>query len=327
MTTHGSRPSPRGTRTMSVNGLSCTLHMPKAQKSRFDERGKELVQGLAPSAAVDVFRVDDFPGCPRDWARSEPEKGLVSYFFRAEVGHMVWLDLNGNLQHPHHVAALISAQGINALSGQHVTMPVELQQFQFTCPKHGTKFTGERFCNDCGFDWPPQNYLATTTTPYGRFWRDGFRGADGKTREFVFTEKTERGVAFNLIGEERTDAFGVALFVSKEQKPAPAYRGGMRGGGFESTLGSDALESLGAAPKGAMRSLRSRSVEVGAGALVQQDIQADDKRLDYWQQEPTALIRIYYCGEDDFADITGTYGGRSSGGGEGFLGGTPVGNE
>ena len=295
MTTQG-RTQPRPYSTMSINGLSCEMHMPIAQKSRF-EGLQEVARALSPRQLVNVYRVDDFPGCPESWHRSDPSKNLVSYFFCAKVGHMVWFDFNGNSRHPHHVAALISAQGVNGIDGRHVTYPLELAQYKHKCPKHGQPFSGERYCAACGYAWPPQNYIANTTCG-GQFWRDGFRD-EGQTREFVFTEEQERGVAANLIGEARTEAFGIALYVSNEPKPAPPpsrYRGGdYLGGGEESTL-----ESFGAAPKtlGATRggTRSAKSVEVGAGALVTQEVIADDRPIDYWQTEPAALIRVYFCG-------------------------------
>lgn len=331
MTTHG-RTQPRALSTMSINGLSCEVHMPVAQKSRFEGR-QEVARGLSPRQLVSVYRVDDFPGCPESWSRSDPSKNLASFFFCAKVGHMVWFDFNGNGRHPHHVAALISAQGVNGIDGRHVTYPLELAQYKHNCPKHGQPFSGDRYCAACGYAWPPQNYIANTTCG-GQFWRDGFRD-EGQTREFVFTEEKERGVAANLIGEARTEAFGIALYVSKEPKPQPRYatRGGsldfLGGGGYEeSTLESLGPKTLGATRGGARRSM-AKSVEVGAGALVTQEVIADDKPIDYWQPEPAALIRVYFCGPEQFQDILGTFDGSEPDGGTptggGFLGGVPKG--
>lgn len=323
MTTHGSRkPAPRGTTLMTVNGLSCTLHMPKATASRFDERGKEITSRLAPSAPVTVYAVDDFPACPREWEGSDIKNGVACYFFKAEPGHMVWLDLNGNGHNAHHVAAIIAAQGLNAISGRKTENPARLEQYLTDCPVHGTRFEANKYCRSCGYEWPAQNYLATTTTPYGRFWRDGFRGADGKTREFLFTEEVERGVAANIIGDARIDAFGVALFTSKEPKPEPVYRGATRGGPVLESLGP---QTLGGARRG-MRSAAPKGLEVGAGALVHQNVDPDDRRLDYWNDAPAGVIRIFYADADLFAEIVGS-GVGGTGGSEGFLGGIPVGNK
>jgi hypothetical protein len=294
---------PRGFTTMEVNGLRCEINMPPATKSRFDGRGEELTQGLARYAKTDVYRVDDFPNCPEHWQRSDSSRGIVSCFMLAKADHMVWIDLTMNGSHTHHVAALFSAQGVNAVTGQKVEPPVRLEQYDRNTPPKGWKG---------GKDWPEQNYIATTCS--GPLWRDGFRAKDGKTREFVFTEDMARDVATAVIGaEERVEAFGVALFLSKEPRPRPVYRS--RG----------ALESTGDAPQflGATRS--AKSLGVGAGAVVNQTVTRDPNRLDFWQDEPSALFIVYYVGAEEFQRITGSAPGRS-GGDEGFLGGTPVGN-
>lgn len=298
---------PRGYPDMEVAGLRCEVHMPKATQSRYGARGEELTQGLAPYGKVDVYRVDDYAGCPQDWQRSDSARGIASYFVLARPGHMVWLNLTMNGRHTHHVAALISAQGVNAVTGRQVIEP-RLEQYIENCPVHGTRFAAGKHCNQCGYSWPDQNYIATTCT--GALWRDGFRAKDGKTREFVFTEDMSRDVATAVIGaENRVDAFGVALFLSKEPKPRP--QGFMR-------ASRGALESHGAAPK-------SFAMGVGAGAVVQQEVTRDPNRLDFWQEEPSALFVVYYVGAEEFARITGCAPGRP-GGNEGFLGGTPVGN-
>lgn len=321
----------RGTTQMQVNGLLATLHMPKATVSRFDSRGKEQVAGLAPSAPVTVYAVDDFPGCPVDWQRSDPSVGLRTYFFASKVGHMVWLDFNANLQNACHVAVIMSAQGVNAITGRRVTYPLCMEQYKRNCPNHGTPFSGNRYCASCGFEWPGQNYLASNVTPYGSFWRDGFRGEGGVTREFLFTTEVERGVAANIIGSDRVDAFSLAYYLSKEPKPVQDY-------GRRRTLGSAELESVGGgflgaqptmagATRGATRSASPR-VEVGAGAMVNQTLADDNQTLDFWQDSPTALIRIYYCSPEDLADIIGPSGGGGAApGGGSFLGGIPTGNK
>ena len=314
---------PRGLSDMTHGNYVCAVHMPDATKSRFGNRDEELVSSLAPFAPVNVYRIDDFPKCPADWLRSDPSRGVLTYFMPATTGKMVWFDLRGNEQHTHHVAAIISAQGINALTGARMPSAVldqRLEQYMETCPVHGTPFSGsDKRCDKCGFDWPCQNYLSTTSVNSGCFWRDGFRGKDGQTREFVFTENVEHGVAANLIGDDRIDAFGIALFRSKAAKPPrPVYRGSY-------AKGLDfGLESF-----GATRGMMSfDSMEVAAGALVNQTVERDQQRLDFWENSPEAAFIVYYATPDLFAAITGfeRETDRVSSG-EGFLGSIPVGNK
>lgn len=159
----------------------------------------------------------------------------------------------------------------------------------------------------------PQNYIATTSVSPGRFWRDGFRAADGKTREFVFTEDASRGVAAQVIGEDRVDAFGVSLFLSREPSarlpPVLCRGGGLTNGGYTKS----ATKSAGRAGRGAP--------EVAAGALVNQNVEHDGRRLDFWQEQPSATFVIYYCNREEFARITAAGAHR----GEGWLPG-PAGN-
>ena len=279
---------PRGHQAMVLGDLSIQLHMPKATRSRFDERGTELVQKIAPSALAETYDVSDFPNAPAHWARTDSTRGVVSHFTVVEPGHMAWLDLRQNESHSHHVAAVISDQGLNALSRQEVTRPVKLEQYVKVCPTHGTRFDRGRFCEACNYEWPAQNYVATTKITRGMFWNDGWRTQDGKTRERIFTEDVARGVAAARIHDERINAFGVALFLSKQPKPRPNY-GQTRGGGW---LGG-ALEA-------------TRSIEIGAGALVNQTVEADDRSLDFWKETPDVMFLIYYVGQVEFESIVGS---------------------
>jgi hypothetical protein len=272
---------------MQVGDLSCQLNMPVATRSQF-VGGSETTSRLAPYAPVGVFRVDDYPGCPADWARSSHT--LASYFFVAKPGHMVWFDLRACEQNTHHVAAIVSAQGINAITGAPMTPPPRLEQR------------------------PKQNYIATTSVRPGQFWRDGFCARDGQTREFLFTEDAKRGVAAQVIGEARVNAFGVALFRSIQPKPRPTY-GRSRGDG---EMMGGFLEGM---SKGATRG-DSRSMEVGAGAIVNQSVEQDDSAPGFWHAAPDAVFVLYYVGAEEFASITGRGATPQS---EGFISG-PVGN-
>lgn len=205
-----------GTIRMQVNGLTCTLNLPAALTSRHDEDGEEQEHALPPYARRPAFPVDEYAACPASWMRGSGREG--SYFVPVRAGHGLWLDFNGNHGHTHDVAILVSVQGINPLTGQK-TEVVRLEQYKENCPVHGKPFGQERFCEECGFKWPGQNYLATTGTPSGLLWLDGFRAKDGTVRQWLFTEEEMRGVAAQLIGSERVFAIGITFWLSKESKP------------------------------------------------------------------------------------------------------------
>ena len=189
--------------------------MPKAVEQKFVD-GKEVARGLPPRNARDAYVVDEYPACPQNWMRSSGE--VSSYFVPVLPEHGLWFDFNENKKHTHHVAVVISVQGINAVTGQK-TDKLRLEQYKKKCPIHNEPFGHERFCEKCGYKWPQQNYLASNVTPNPYFWLDGFRSQDGEVRQYVFTEEIARGVAAQLIGEERVFAIGIAFYLSKEVKP------------------------------------------------------------------------------------------------------------
>ncbi|MBI4098837.1 MAG: hypothetical protein HY437_02295 [Candidatus Magasanikbacteria bacterium] len=208
-----------GTLAMQVNGLTCTLNMPAALRSNLGADGEETAHALPPYAQRAAFSVDEYPECPASWMRGSGTES--SYFVPVKPEHGLWFDFNPNVLHAHDVAVLISVQGINPLTGQKTDV-FRLEQYKENCPVHGKPFGQERFCEECKFKWPGQNYLATTGTPHGLFWLDGFRAPDGKVRQWVFTEEEMRGVAAQLIGADRVFAIGITFFLSKEPKPAPS---------------------------------------------------------------------------------------------------------
>lgn len=207
---------------MTVNDLSCMLNMPKAVKSQMNE-GKEVAVGLPPYAPRKAFKVDEYE-CPTNWMHGSAMES--SFFVPIEAEHGMWLDFNRCWQHKHHVAIVISVQGINPLTGQSQVegKPLCLEQYKTKCPKHDVEFGADRFCEKCGYKWVPQNYLATTGTPNGLLWLDGFLAEDGVVRQYYFTEEEAKGVAHQIIGpEKKVYAIGVAFYLSKEPKPVPKY--------------------------------------------------------------------------------------------------------
>jgi hypothetical protein len=99
--------------------------------------------------------------------------------------------------------------------------PLRLEQYHKTCPIHNIKFEQDYFCKTCGFKWPGQNYMATTGTPFGMFWIDGFRTPDGKVRQYIITAEKMRGVAAQMMKnpDDRVFAIGMAFYISKARKP------------------------------------------------------------------------------------------------------------
>jgi len=202
---------------MTVNGCSVSFNMPQALHD------STLVQGLPPYHRRQAYLVDEYPACPTEWLRSSGR--IKSYFVPIVEGRGMWLDFNSCLRGvPQHVAIVVSVQGINAITGL-PCKDAQLEQYRDQCPTHKKDFGPDRFCADCGHKWPKQNYLASTCTPPGGLWLDGFRAEDGTVRQYVLTEQKTRGVANALIGGDRVHALGLSFFLSKEVRPrAPAVR-------------------------------------------------------------------------------------------------------
>jgi len=174
--------------TLSPN-LGCELNLPAALS------GSSLF-GLPPYARTTAYPVDAFPACPENWERGGPND--KAFFVEVQKGKGLWIDLNPCRNHDRHVAVILSIQGINPITGKPAGVP-KMEQYQ----------DGDI----------PQNYLATTGTPDGQFWLDGFRGENGEVRQYFFTEETLRGIAAQVIGEARSFSIGMAFFLSKNKKP------------------------------------------------------------------------------------------------------------
>lgn len=296
---------------MTVSGFCCEFNMPKAIKSRYDENSKEVSNSLPEYNIRKTYLVDRYEACPENWMRSSGS--ISSYFVAVEDNHGMWLDFNGNLRHAHHLAVVISVQGINAITGQKVD-GVHLEQYKHNCPVHNVAFGHERYCEKCGYKWPPQNYLTTTATPNRMFWLDGFRSAEGVIRQYVFTQDTERGVAAQVIGDERVFAIGVAFFLSKEPKPV-----------VSSPTSSFLSRGEGHVVK-RMSMFRIPAPEVAAGAKVRQQVYEDNEPVTFYRDECSGQIVINYLFEADVEAIL--KGGRKDldGDGEGFMRDMKVGN-
>jgi len=214
------------TTQMTVNDLTCTLNMPGAVPVKTDEQGNEIPQVLPPYKKMAAHVVDEYPACPADWMHGSDQAS--SYFIGVESGKGMWLDFNGCCNHTHDVAIVISVQGVNPISGRKLkNNKLRLEQYRKKCPKHDCDFQQDRFCPECGFKWPAQNYLTTTVTPRGLLWLDGFRSGDGHVRQYIFSEEEIKSVAAQVLKQEgdnpddRVFAIGVAFYLSQKAKAKP----------------------------------------------------------------------------------------------------------
>jgi len=334
---------PRNKQTMEVNGLQCTLNLPKVVRRIKNSDGSEGTAALPPHAPRSAFIVDEYPASPDSWMHGSPD--VSSFFVPIKAEHGMWLDFTDNMHHTHHVAARVTIQGIDPITGLK-TDPLRLEQYKNKCPRHDIEFGQDRFCSECKYKWPAQNYLCSNSGQ--AFWIDGFRTEDGTVRQYYFTEEEAKGVAAQIIGKDRVFAIGVAFYLSKEPKPAPKHV--FRSYGSPAFLGGGAvmdcftnycdaspgLESLGATAANVSwdtksskktistrrtRGMKARSstrsveevksdvetnqkmLEIGAGAKINQTIGADPENLDFWEEKPAGVIYINYCDEETAAKI------------------------
>jgi len=372
---------------MTVNKCAVVLNTPPALKSQ-GSGANEIAHSLPPHRQRRAFLVDEYPACPEHWMRSSGR--IKSYFVPVRENTGLWLDFNDCLHTlSTHVAVVVSAQGVNAITGLPCN-DAALEQYRDECPKHKKAFGPDRLCTECGHVWPKQNYLASTGQPHGALWIDGFRAEDGVVRQYVFTANEVRSVAKAIIGKDRVFALGLSYFLSKQPRPQePPSRGfggiacAASGGNWGSvtysagpptisnnasafmshTLGDSGPDMhcstkgemekysgdtiptitgpaakkrlLAASPnrfmKGmaepiAVNAVQVKSLEIAAGAKIDQRIHDDPNDLDFWQKEPEGLIVVNYCTEEDAERIINSGKVDLSGNPEGFLQKVPVGN-
>ncbi|MDO8625438.1 MAG: hypothetical protein Q7R47_05120 [Candidatus Diapherotrites archaeon] len=133
----------------------------------------------------------------------------------------MWFDFRTLNKHSHFAAVVVTVQRMNALTARKADH-VYLETYLDKCPTHDVSFESERFCPQCKFKWPAQNYVTNAggAEASNEFWLDGWRSQDGEIRQFVFTDiKAGLGVAQQVIGDERTQDIRFAIFLSKEPKP------------------------------------------------------------------------------------------------------------
>jgi hypothetical protein len=168
------------------------------------------LHGLPPGNPLDCYPSDAFLEYPEQWMKGP---GVFVVPVRPNKG--LWFDWTGNSSI--NTAVLPTVKGCNPITGMQ-TSGFHLERYEGKCPKHNVYFEGDRYCPECGYRWPEQNYV---TAP-NRLWWDGFRSDDGSVRQFFFTEEEMRDIATHMIGKENTvPAFGFAFYQPKELREEP----------------------------------------------------------------------------------------------------------
>lgn len=172
----------------------------------------DYVHRLPPGSPLPVYPMDMFLNPPENWMKGP---GVFVVPVRPNKG--LWFDWRMNSDN--NTAVIPTVKGCNPITGMQ-TSGFHMERYENKCPKHGCDFMHDRFCPECNYKWPPQNYIG----PKNTLWWDGFLNQkDGTVRQFFFSEEELRDVASVMIGKENTvPAFGFAFYASKEPRPEPA---------------------------------------------------------------------------------------------------------
>lgn len=199
--------APGMNRIMEANGFYASI----MKSDKQDDKSS----GLPPGTPIPVMPVDCLKERPDYWVG-----GVGSFCCPIESDWALWFNWTMNMSN---IAVLSSVKGMNPITGQRIN-GLELEQYKEKCPIHGTKFKHGRFCEECNFKWPDQNYVSE---PNPLYW-DGFRTADGQVRQFYFTEDLAKSIPELVIGKEDTvPAFGFCFYTPKDAQNQE-YEGGNR---------------------------------------------------------------------------------------------------
>lgn len=249
----------------------------------------------------------------------------------------LWLDGCPLDADPYDTAFTVSFQGVDAITGLPKKDPY-LKKIRLHCPNHPkTELTAAGYCEDCRFTWPPQNYRARSADwqkVAGRWilfhWLDGWNLGDNVIRQLVFTRQQEKIVARHVIGDEVVDALAIAIFRSRQpwQKPkdevvrrSDPFPGVKLGWGDNDYSGEVSRQSSVTMSSPLEKSLRGSPrpkprIGAAAGAKIIQDIPRDPNPIEYWEEEPSAIFRIYWVDPEQLQEILAT---KIGGTGESWL--------
>lgn len=184
----------------------------RAQIMEADRLVGNQVHGLPPGSPVEVHSVDEFEEPLPNWIN-----GPGNFVVAVKKDKGLWFDWTSNDQN--NTAVLPTVKGMNPISGRR-TNGFALERYEVKCPVHDIDFEGVRFCKECGYKWPAQNYIAAPNIA----WFDGFF-TNGKVRQFFFTEDMARSIPEHVIGKEDTvPAFGFAFYRTKVYRPSSKFK-------------------------------------------------------------------------------------------------------
>lgn len=168
------------------------------------------VYGLPSGRDIEVVPVDEFKHPLPSWMT-----GAGNYVVPVQPNWGLWFDWTMN--DDYNTAVMPTIKGMNPITGKK-TQGYGLEQYQENCPVHGTPFKEGRFCEECNYKWPPQNYVCRPNI----LWWDGFRAGDGAVRQFFFTADMLKSIPERVLGAKETvPAFGFCFYKPKTPRAKP----------------------------------------------------------------------------------------------------------
>jgi hypothetical protein len=224
-------------------------------------RVKEVdTSNLPPGLGImEIYKVSDYEKvCPDSWDKK-------AYFISIHETEAMWM----NFQCCTPVALLISAGGINAISG-------------------------EKFENKLIED----NYVVTPPQP----WLDGWKSADGSVYQFVsITAGDGKSVGEQLINTQ-DHAMQLSVYEAKNPEKLQSVRRPHTTWGISADddcnykCDPNACYSFGGASE----------MAIGKGGKIIQKIYEDPHGIKEWKENPTKTVKVYLINAAQFAEITKT---------------------
>jgi len=302
--------------------LKMSVHMPRAYADGPGDK-PETGHGLPPPALVKAYPVDLDPEFrdSLDKKFSFTRDGAICRVVGMKHGVSLWFDFRGLSDHPtHDVAVRVMVQDICALTGMpHEQFGMPLIQYRHRCPKHNEPFSPDLLCRFCGHRWPAQNYLSTADRNESghpvAMRLNGFRDGKGRSRQFITTKGGEgRGIAEQILGNWRSFQFDISFTLSRKEKVRPPVSSYDHYDDDDATRGDPRKSSA-----------STTEVEIAAGAVINHETGTDPNGIEYWNDDPAVLVRIYCMPEDELNALLAEYAERV-GSQRSFLSGLKTGN-
>ncbi|MBC8737420.1 hypothetical protein F6X40_11450 [Paraburkholderia sp. UCT31] len=285
----------------------CHITFQRTLRIPDDNRTHGLPCGLG---AFPLYHVDDYAErLPRAW---KEHGGVFLPMAKAEA---MWIRFNASFP----FAVKIAAGKINAVNG-HAWTPGLKRSTHSLLNDHDRLYCGSPSPTSGGVfnaniaDWlsssqkpadPEQDYMVLSKQP----WLDGFAVGEGKVRQFVAMPMGEGyTVEEQLTGVAEHGGLQIIVIPLKKEhytppRPSP-FRGLPGNVTFSGAVGSVMTNTMCSTQAfGALA--QNAEMGLGAGGLMKQEIYADDRPIEHWDQASSSRCFVHLLSSDAFEAVTG----------------------